>query len=323
MKTKKIIAFTNLKWIFVFGIFALGCNKQQTMKTYNPSNTTQTKYKIGEPDFKPKDVAEAKQIVTDFIGVTKFAKKQTRTDYPEKPLSEVVWIMEGAANYLENPNYRQFFREEASFTVEVTKLPSGNISGADLVSKFQTLMAEITARENGHQYKANLVNGYTIAENEISASIKFDVTFGDPLPLGYTYPSTDQNYCDAAAILTDGINTKLQSEVVFCTGVVDHLTFLLNDGSTPYYGLFFSQTNNNVFPTNMFTTYEQKGIQAANIYMTDYILTTQSNPSGTSSNNNMRVVAVNIKCDAIYPQTNSYYLHVMNHVKTSTLLANY
>jgi hypothetical protein len=297
------------------------CNKS----VLNKATAVSTNNGIKETDFDPGSSKKAKDLVIDFVSYTNFSAKKLRGDFPNRPTSEGVWLIEGGANYLKNPNYRQHFIETVSFTYTITKTNSTTLSGISLTENFNDLVASINAHELATIYKANLINGYIISETNLDAQVKFDVTFGVPVPDGglqFAYPTSDQQYCPASVYLTDGINNSLQSGTQFATGVVSHAVQETpfstgGSGTFNFTRLWFATVS--TFPATSFATFHQGGIEIA---QAKTALWYPAPTGGASYIYPPTPIAVTIVCDVVVFNS-STWLHRMTNISTAGYMASY
>ena len=310
--------------------------QQEFISSYNNEHTANASRgewveEITETRFDPGSMDQAGELIRAFIEQTNY----DGANFPSKNVDESVWLLEGGANYLRNINMGQHFIATNTHEIQLNINEEGLIHAEALILKFNELMSEITEYETVTAYQANLINGYILFQNEAIANVRFDISYGEPLPpnpdpIGtYNYPNTNQTACDAAQLLTTGINSDLQSNAVFATGVQNFLPdanpaltfpspciFDVNNNSRIWMG---TTTTPSTFLASLFQQYHTGAIETAGCFMD---INCPQHPNPNIATVCPSLVEVKLVCDFPFV-VNPIFHHILTDYTTAMYLASY
>lgn len=313
---KKIIILTTV----VALAFLNSCKREQkAIQIPSKSNI-----KIEELNYNPGSTEEMKAQVLNFLNHTKYGNSKTTSTFPDRPIYEGAYLLEGAANYLRNVNFGHTLEVMQTIDKDIAKIDANTLSGASMVAQFEQLLTEIEGYEIGGTNEAYLINGYIISQDNQAATVRFDVYLGDEPLWGndVVYPNTDADYCTAAENLESYVNWDLQLNNVFVAGVVTHAQVGIAPGATAFYNtnrLWYSP-GNSTFLASQYPQFHIGGIECAEHFASTL---TPANPNPNVGQVNPKAIFVDMQCDVAFDPLTTIYFHRIVDVTTAMHLANY
>ncbi|MFM2387114.1 MAG: hypothetical protein RL660_1871 [Bacteroidota bacterium] len=260
---KQVLAFTTV-------VILTACSKKHDAEMQKNQTAMVDNAKIYESKYDPGSAAQGMKEIRNFLTFTKYnADRQTRTTFPDISVDGGSWLAEGGANYLRNMNRGDELMGTQSYSITVQKVNPTTLSGASLTAGFNEVMGDIEAYEASSGYSANLVNGYVQTQSATEATLKFDVIFGEPWPVGsaYSYPTTDVGWCQATTELTTGITNYYTIPNTVVMGVVANPTAFEKTTNAFTNSRIWANFNSSTFLAADFATYHTGGIEVIDDYV--------------------------------------------------------
>ncbi len=142
--------------------------------------TTITPIFIEKPVFIESDkVATAK--VLEFLNYTDIGEITLRNDFSDTEVNEGLWTLEAASNYVDNVNISLKKDTIISYGLVISNVVNNgiiNMSGVDMVDKFNQLQANINVEEVSSGRTAKLIDFKFNAVSDQQSDLEIGVVFG-------------------------------------------------------------------------------------------------------------------------------------------------
>lgn len=264
----------NLKFLIpAMGILigTVSCQKEKIEKSKFSVDKTTTLSKISFEKFAsgheiiPLDENQFSIVsfTRNFINQTdsKLTTLKSTTPVVDKTINEGSWLFEAGSNYLMNNNQIKGETDFVNYSISIDKTASGLMNGEDLITKFNSFIANIDNYRSSEGYSPKIIDVRLGQDLTNSVEMLINVSYGEEvLSSAYNFPTQNVTIEEAAVHLSNALSsyfqsTHVSSSLFASSGSISVNSIFLSNVTTHYLGIFNDLNGAMFFTTTSITQY--------------------------------------------------------------------